>query len=148
MAEPRPGFPLLIVILALLACATPTPERLLDRTCGEGQCETSGSARETSGLTSDSVGFELGPGPGSVTIDVAVPDGDLSRSLELLLKGSGSVVVTVSPACTGCSSGAIELHDEWRWEAAAVTIPNQRFTVVIETLDDTSHAKLLDLRVW
>jgi hypothetical protein len=149
MAKLRVGIPLLTVILALLACAPATPERFLDQACGEKQCKTTGSARETSGLTSDSIGFELGPGPGSVTIAVDVPAGTFPGRFELLVRGSGSLVVTVAPAgCTDCGSHSIELHDDWRWEVAKEGVTGQSFSVTVETLDDTTQAKLLDLRVW
>jgi hypothetical protein len=149
MAKVRPGVPVLVVIAALLACATPTPERLLDEACRDKQCATTGSARETTGLTADSIGFELGPGPGSVTI----PGGRLqfaSGQLELLVKGSGSVVVTVGPpGCTGCNSHSIVLHDQWRWERVETVLElgNSGPAIAVETLDDATQAKLLDLRV-
>ncbi len=150
MAKARPGIPLSIVILALLACAS-TPERLLDQTCTEQRCQTTGSAHETSGLTGDSLGFEIGPGPGSVAIPVhhnVLTDGPL----ELLLKGSGSLVVTIGPeGCTNCSSQSIELNQGWTWESAGPIsgfgLDGANFTLVVETLDDTSHAQLLDFRI-
>ncbi len=150
MADTRPGFGVLLVIGALLACATPTPERLLDQTCREGRCKTIGSARETSGLTADSIGYELGPGPGSVTITVPGQKASSSAYLEVLVKGSGSLVVSAGAAgCTSCSQ-SIELHDGWRWEHVSVSgtfLGAQTLTVVVETLDDTSRVALLDLRV-
>jgi len=135
----------LVLIAALLACATPTPERLLDQTCREGRCKTTGSARETSGLTADSIGYELGPGPGSVTITVPGHNASTSADLEVLVKGSGSLVV--STGCTTCSH-SIELHDGWRWEHVAGGFEGtEPLTVVVETLDDTSRAALLDVRM-
>jgi hypothetical protein len=148
MAKLLAHFPLLIANLALLACSSPTPERFLDQACRDRQCNTTGSARETSGITGDSIGFELGPGPGSVTIDVDVPVRTDPGRFELLDRGSGSLVVTVAPvACTDCRSRSIGLHDDWRWEVAADEV-GRSFSVVIETLDATTEAKLLDLRVW
>ena len=117
MAENHCKLPSLVVLAALLACGTPSPERLLDDACLDQQCATSGSARETSGLTADSIGFELGPGPGSVNIMVPALPGSLGTGVELLLRGSGSVSVTIEkPDCApDCSSGAFELTKQWRW---------------------------------
>lgn len=152
MAKVRSVSPLLVVIAALLACAT-TPPRLLDEACRDRRCTTTGSARETTGLTADSIGFVLGPGPGRVTIPMDDSGAFTYDALELLVKGSGSVVVTVDRGqCSSCGSRSIELQDEWRWEPGGSTVfgfgfDTSPFTIVVETLDDSSRAELLDLRL-
>ena len=47
--------------------------RLIDRVCASQACAVSGSARQTQGLTADSIGFQLGPGAGSVVFPLT-PD--------------------------------------------------------------------------
>ncbi len=155
MANSNVKLPCLILFGALLACATTTPVRLLDEVCKDEQCATGGSARETCGLTSDSIGFELGPGAGSVNIMVPPMQNQFGSSLELLVRGRGSISVTIEQGncAPACSSNAIELHPDWRWLPVGTpgttlrSINQTGFTIVVETLDDTSTAALLDLRL-
>jgi hypothetical protein len=153
MAEPSAGLPGLVVLGALLACATPSPERLLDNACLDGACPTTGSARQTTGLTADSIGFELGPGPGSVTI--AVPSGSsfTTDQLDLLVRGSGQLLVTIraSSCSPACSTRSIELTKNWRWatmegKSSTFTSSVPGLEIVIETQDESSEAALLDFR--
>lgn len=44
--------------------------RLLEEACAVGECVTSGSARRTTALTSDSIAFKLGTGPGKLIIPI------------------------------------------------------------------------------
>jgi hypothetical protein len=147
MADKNSGYSVLVVLGALLACATPSPERLLDGACRDQQCPTSGSARQTTGLTADSIGFELGPGPGSVTITAPLQFGD---RLELLVRGQGSLSVTIeSSACAPqCNVFPIELKEQWRWAPVGSTagVGGTEFKLVIETSDQASTAALLDFR--
>jgi hypothetical protein len=154
MASAHFKLPCLILFGALLACATTSPVRLLDEVCEDEQCAISGSARQTSGPTSDSIGFELGPGPGSVNIMVPPAQSQFGNRLELLARGRGSVSVTIERAscAPSCGANAVELSEDWRWVPVGNAGPtllmsnSAGFTLVIETSDETSTAALLDLR--
>ncbi len=155
MAKSHCTLPGLIVLGALLACGTPTPERLLDEACRDQQCATSGSARQTTGATSDSIGFEIGPGPGSVNIMIPRLSSSFGSGVELLARGSGTIAVTIEgPECApNCSSSSIELDKGWSWipvgraPTTAFNTTQDGFTLVMETRDSTSTAALLDVRL-
>ena len=155
MADSSWKLPGLILFGALLACGVPSPERLLDEACRDQQCATSGSARQTTGVTSDSIGFEIGPGPGSVNIMIPRLSSNFGSGVELLARGSGTVAVTIEgPECApSCSSSSIELNKGWAWISvgrAPTTLFNTTqdgFTLVVETRDSTSTAALLDVRL-
>lgn len=154
MTEKSWKLPCLILFGALLACGTPSPETLLDEVCRDQQCATSGSARETTGLTTDSIGFELGPGPGSVNIMVPAWSNRLGAGIELQMRGSGQVLVTIEAedCAPTCSSSSIELRQNWVWVSGGLipTTPfsgtSDAFTLVVETRDQTSTARLVDMR--
>jgi hypothetical protein len=67
-----------------------TPARLLDAFCAQNAYTLDGTARRVAGPTADSCGFELGPGPGSVTFPT-----DALPEFEPLLSGSGVANVLV-----------------------------------------------------
>lgn len=83
-------------VLALVvagACSGPDlskpivqPQQLNDL-CAGSACTTTGSARRTTGLTSDTIGYQLGPGAGSVLVPRA-PSG-----LSVLVRGHGTFSV-------------------------------------------------------
>jgi hypothetical protein len=155
MADSSWKLPCSILFGALLACGMPTPERLLDEACRDQQCATSGSARQTTGVTSDSIGFEIGPGPGSVNVMVPLLPGHLGNDIELLARGSGSVSVTIegSDCAPDCNARSFELGKNWDWisvgraPAGFLGSTQEGFTLVVETSDDTSTAALLDVRL-
>src|SRR5688572_1549618 len=155
MADPSWKLPCLILFGVLLACGTPSPERLLDEACRDQQCATSGSARQTTGATSDSIGFEIGPGPGSVNVMVPRLPSNVGSGVELLARGGGTIAVTIEgPDCApNCTSSSFELLEGWSWipVGRAPTTPFNTtpdgFTLVVETRDETSTAALLDVRL-
>ena len=67
--------------------------RLLDDACGGGECETSGAAQQVTGLTGDSIGYQLGPGPAKLDIPLPTfsdPTQD-SFDAEVLAEGHGTL---------------------------------------------------------
>lgn len=82
MADPRLLIPLTAAAsLMLLGCSTEPQVRVLDNICNpdldeyyygstgsSNACTVSGDARETTGVSADTIGFKLGPGTGSLHI--------------------------------------------------------------------------------
>ncbi len=142
---------MLLAILAIPGCtgfnfADPRPDdpRFLDRVCESGTCETSGSAREASAITTDTVGFEMGPAAGSVTFELR-PDGS-DATLALLMAGHGAVSVT-SPDLGLVQS--FQLTDDYWWFDATVTPPTSAPTsakVSVSVADVGSVVQLADIR--
>jgi hypothetical protein len=87
---------LLVSALAVAGACTSNVEsrpRLLDESCGGGECATSGAALQTTGLTADSIGYKLGAGPARLTIPLQ-SFSDLNHdafNAEVLVEGHGTI---------------------------------------------------------
>ncbi len=105
--------------------------------CADNACATMGSARQTTGITSDTIGFQLGPGAGSVLIP-SVP-GDLS----ILARGYG----TFSAELLGGSTVERDIPKDYGWVDIGGSddggVSNVRFSVS----GDGSRLHIADLRV-
>jgi hypothetical protein len=98
--------------------ATPSASRLLDESCGEGACTTTGNARATSGPTADSVGFRLARGGASVTIPLASVSraGDTEFTIEVLASGAGALRARgLSGCCEGGSDVVVGIPASYEW---------------------------------
>jgi hypothetical protein len=93
----------------------PGDARVLDVACARpGGCQLSASgAQKVSGLTADSVGLRLGPGDGSVTINVPplhLPGSDDTWTYEILARGRGTFSIDC-PKTSGSETGAEPTYD-------------------------------------
>ena len=156
-------FALGLVVVAAGACGREDGEaRLVDRACRSGRCVTSGSARQVSGITSDSVGFRLGPGPGKIVIPLPTftSQGNNSFHVELLAAGSARLKTrltqeTCDSSGSGCSIAEVDtasnfLEREYRWHSAGTFVGKQSagfagFTLEVE-LDQAGDAEIADIR--
>ncbi len=154
-------FTLGLLVVAAGACGREDGEaRLVDRACRSGRCMTSGSARQVSGITSDSVGFRLGPGPGKIVIPLPTfsSQGNNSFHVELLAAGTGRLRTrltqgTCDPSGSGCSlvdSASSFLGREYRWHSGGTFVGKQSagfagFALEVE-LDQPGDAEIADIR--
>lgn len=127
---------------AFAACgdyADYSESRLIDEVCATG-CETQGAARQVQGLTPDSIGFELGPGPGGVTFQLgAGRSPEFSRySIEVLLQGSGFF---------NGSEPHLEANYRWKPADAGIGVADRPETATVATVGEHSRAKIADLRL-
>ena len=145
----------LLIVVALFACKKATPSRLLDTACNEGTCKTTGAERRTTGLTADSIGFQIGPGKGEVLIPIPMlnrPD-DNAFDVTVLVQGTGTAQVTLRhTACTsGCGETSVALGTDYRWAIAGSgrigSGSIDALEVSVATSDASSHADVLDLRL-
>lgn len=118
-------------------CTVDSRIRMLDELCdqvlsnGAPACELSGDARETTGITADTIGYRLGPGGGSLTIRLNAIDGtgysSGSFDIEVLVGASdedrpGRLTATLDwGSCdAGCFSSVpayeVELDHDYEWE--------------------------------
>jgi hypothetical protein len=103
--------------------------RLLDRLCGFGRCETSGSAKRVSALTPDSTGFRLGPGEGQLTLEFDKVDvKDDTFPLELLVSGRGTLRVDVPGGSV--DPATLRVDDDYAW---------RRIKGKLDTDDDSNN---------
>jgi hypothetical protein len=135
-------FVTLTALAAFSACSDErdySESRLLDKLCAQGECTTSGSARQTQGLTADSIGFELGPAAGSVILplrdDLLADFSSSSFSVEVLIQGLGR-------------ASSATLTPEYAWRSAEVSVATSgRPESATVTVSDGSTAKIADLRL-
>lgn len=140
-----------LTLAGLSACFDyhdPGPEdpRLLDRACGVAEgCPVTGSAKGTSGLTADSLGFVLGPGAGSVRVPFELQSGSGSVTLDVLLAGTGRLRVTSSSLGI---SREFELSDDYAWHSAEghSSGTSEPPIEVILSVEADSRAEVADLR--
>ncbi len=118
-------------------CTVDSRIRMLDELCdqvlttGAPACELSGDARETTGITADTVGYRLGPGGGTLAIRLNAIDGtgysSGSFDIEVLVGASdedraGRLTATLDwGSCdAGCVSSVpgyeVELDHDYEWE--------------------------------
>lgn len=110
------------------------PQQLGDL-CGGNACTTTGSARRTTGLTSDTIGYQLGPGAGSLLLTNA-PSG-----LSVMVRGHGTFYVEQS----GSFGTGHDVPSDYAW----VDINGQdagRTDVELSVADDGSELHVADLR--
>jgi hypothetical protein len=153
------GLWLVLAAVCFGACSddVESQARLLDEACEGVPCQTTGSARQTTGITEDSVGFKLGPSPGTVTIPL--PDfseaGDDSFDVEVLVAGRGSYTGSLRQPCSsaGCNpvvdSTTASIPREYEWRSVGVFLGNkstfQNFEVELEVAEG-SELDLADVR--
>lgn len=109
------------------------------RLCASQACAVSGSARQTQGLTADSIGFQLGPGAGSVVFPLTpdvLPEFFSSRyTVEVLIKGEGTTSLT-------------RLSPNYEWQLADVgAITEAKPQSARVEISDGSRATIADLRL-
>lgn len=124
----------------------PGDPRLLDRACASATaCTTSGKARRTTGITDDSVGFELGPGGGSVTIPLVADSSSDEVLVEVLVAGSGKVDVSSSELS---ASDSFTLSGDYEWFPVGGVISGASSGSVKLRVGVTgdSRAELVDIR--
>lgn len=134
--------------------------RLLEESCAVEDCVTSGSARRTTALTSDSLAFKLGPGTGKLVIPIPAfsRPGDNSFRLEALVSGSATARL-VRTSCAGetgpCTDDVVDTSTvyandyDWRdvgyFGSGSGTTEFDGFRVEIET-SSSQELSLVDLR--
>jgi hypothetical protein len=128
----------LVVSGAFTACDSPdvSESRLIDRLCEREQCVTEGSARRVQGLTPDSVGFELGPAPGSVVFHFPtdVEPRFSNAAVEVLIEGEGvSSLGTLSP--------------NYEWRSVQTDTPGGARPEMVRIEVAGARAKIADLRL-
>jgi hypothetical protein len=122
----------------------------------------SGSAKQVSGITSDSVGFRLGPGPGKVVIPLPAfsSQGNDSFHVEVLAAGGGQLKTRLSQeSCDSsgsCSLSEVDsasgtLRAEYEWVASGTFVgdkPPPGFVgfVLEAELDAPGDAEIADVR--
>lgn len=124
----------------------PDDPRLLDRACPNvDDCEVTGAAQRTTGITEDSVGYRLGPGDGSLTIPLQPTGVGPDFVFEILVAGEGSA--QLSSSGLGISE-SIELPSSYDWRRITGTIASgassdQELTIAVT---GESRAELADIR--
>lgn len=132
--------------------------RLLEEACAVDECATTGTARRSTALTSESIAFKLGPGPGKVVIPIpsfSRPGAD-SFQLEALVDGSAtfrliqSKCTSASGPCTDelLSTTSVYSGDyDWHYAGGYVGSSDQfdGFKLEIET-NASQELALVDLR--
>lgn len=130
----------LVLLGAFAACSDndKSESRLIDSLCGaRGLCTLEGSARRVQGLTPDSVGFELGPAPGSVVFGLPsdLEPGFTSYAVEVLIQGEGNA-----------TSGVLVPNYEWRRiDSDGSTVSRPPSATL--TVSQGSHATIADVRL-
>jgi hypothetical protein len=114
-----------------------TAPRLLDELCNTGAYTLTGAAVRTAGLTHDSCGFELGPGPGDVAFELAVSGGGPLNTTKI----SGLIVDLDADGPTNARWVPLLVLDA----SSSVTGEPAR-TVTVGTSD--RRIGLVDLEVW
>jgi len=156
------GSGVLVVLAALLACGT-SPERgpLVETSCSNDNCQTTGSARRTTGLTADSVGFTIGPGLGTLTLSNVEVRERGEYDVFALIRGSGFVRVSVDaqscaplpvlpgwpePPAPSCSTVDVGVSEKYRWVPVAARLRGpESIDVSIQTVDETSEVQVLNV---
>lgn len=114
----------------------PIPQQLTDL-CKGGACDTTGAARRTTGLTSDTIGYQLGPGAGSVLIPSA------RGSFSALVRGHG----TFSMELSGSSTVEHDIPRRYAWIDVGGNEDGGLSDIRFSVADDGSELHLADLRV-
>lgn len=133
-----------VALLAAGACSSPSDfgsqqgaSQELTGLCTDSTCDTTGSARRTTGLTSDTIGFQIGPGAGSVLIP-SVPG-----HFSVLVRGHG----TFSAELIGTSTAQHDIPKDYAWVDiggdADAGLSDVRFSVA----NDGSELHMADLSV-
>lgn len=144
---------LLAGVAALVACSSYNSEtethsdpRVLDRICRVHACTMEGKAVRTHGITDDSIGYHLGPGPGRLVIPVTY---ELERGdVEVLVTGSGSFVA--SPESCPTSECSRPAPSDYRWMAVVTPGPTRISTgsgqIVLQTTGEQDELDVADIR--
>lgn len=129
-----------VLLAGFGACAPAVPfdedyskSRLMDEVCSGDGCVLEGSARKVEGLTHDSLGFEIGPGPGRIVFPMTGYAVSGAR-VDVLIEGSGKTT----------SSSLSESYD---WRRADLEFAADGSATAVVEITDGSHAKVADLRV-
>lgn len=165
MTERRRGLrraALLAGVAAMVACSSYNTEaethsnpRVLDRICRVHACVVEGKAVRTHGITDDSIGFHLGPGPGRLVIPVT-NELELGE-VEALVTGTGSFAANAE-SCekSKCKRPAAPSDYAWvslgAWYPAPVpggstsNAPSQSRQLVLQTIDEHDELDVADIR--
>jgi hypothetical protein len=117
-------------LLGWLACGPSdayereTPSRYLDDVCRGDACVTTGSATRAPGVTSDTIGYRVGPGRGELRIPLHqlprlyAPDHYARWAVAILVSGRGSFTSTGCPGAR-CADGGTRTRfnapDDYSW---------------------------------
>lgn len=94
--------------------------RALDTLCGDAaSCYATGAVRRTSGPTADSIGYQLGPGAGALTIPFEAG----TSSAGVLVRGSGRLYVRLS-GCNQCRDFSRRVGADPQWIDLAAGVPD------------------------
>ena len=139
----------------------PGESRLLDAACNALGCVTTGTARLTTGPTSDSTGVKIGPGQGKVTITLPdfSSDGYDTFEVQALVSGRGKglggfvgagVLCDASPCSNEPKSFLLESDHRWVTLAERSGIDSSvilsSVAVFIEVQDSAASMEIADVR--
>jgi hypothetical protein len=172
MAETRPsprrrsyrGSVAFAGLCAFVACTNnvDSKARLIDDACANSACTLSGSARQTSGITADSIGFKVGPGAGKITIPIPpYASSNNYMNVEVLVSGHGQFTGRLmrqscgdGGACapTPVDTATIYVGRDYGWASVgtySVGSGSSGFaglSAEIEVTDSSANVDLLDVR--
>jgi len=147
-------------VIAAGACTSQvdSQSRLIDEACAVEECTTTGNARATTGLTSDSLAFKIGPGPGKVVIPLPAfsHGGNSSFRLEALVSGAATARLLRSTCSSDAGACSTQVQDSssmyanvYDWEPvgsySSSSTSFSGFAVEIETTGSQEIA-VIDLR--
>jgi hypothetical protein len=139
----------LATLLCVLSCSSNSDDddvahsqsRLLDASCEAGGCSVTGSARQTTGITQDAVGFQVGPEPGTVQVELLgspTASGYETSALSVLVSGQGVVVA---------NGTTIYLDSTPRWRDATSPSASSSPPTLSLSVPLGSELELYDVRI-
>jgi hypothetical protein len=160
----RRRWTMLAMVALVCACEAdrvrPSGSRILDSSCRDRPCATTGSARRITGPTEDTTAYRMGPGKGTVTVPLFLPAGQVMNHIEVLIEGHGQASTRLVPrgedggvsGAGGSSSagspttGVILIPEEYDWvSVGTVQGTTLQFDLTIE-VDAGSHLDFADVR--
>jgi hypothetical protein len=139
----------------------PGETRLLDKACATTEgCVTGGTARVTTGPTSDSTGIRIGPGPGRATIVLPSFPTETYDSyiIEALVAGEGYAYGSMKFPVPDCTGGGVKcgnrfgLAFDYQWVTIGTVTGLDAGTMqkyvsfYLDVVDSTSHMDVMDVR--